>query len=71
MQFKITKENKRYYYKAATGEFHDTTSDNAMFDCLTDPYIVRLEGWDKHNYRMVDNELTHLPIELVNSNPRG
>ena len=71
MQFKITKENKRFYYKTDTGVFHDTTSDNSMFDCLTDPYLVREEGWDKHNYRMVEGELTHDPIELVNSNPRG
>lgn len=71
MHFNFNKENKRYYYKAATGEFHDTTSDNAMFDCLTDPYIVREEGWDKHNYRIVEGELTYLPIELENSNPRG
>lgn len=71
INFSTLNQNKRYYYRESTGEFHETTTDNAMFDCKTDPYIVREDGWPKHNYRMVDGELVHNPIELVNVSPRG
>jgi hypothetical protein len=71
ISFPNQQEQMRYHYNPATGRFTQTTSDNAAFDLLTEPYIIKNKGWIKSDYRMQDGECVYDPLPQREITQRG